>query len=200
MANLLTINECIRSLKETADYNDRLLLVETVVKNPKVAHEIVSIGSGLSGASLAAAWASLGAAATASSVSGMLLAAGFTNPATLSAAGTVAAGLVAAATIAAGGRLAYVLAKDASRGVFNPAQSQRALGDLIDVVVKRDKALNKNDADGIIKYTTKMKTLAKKLHEDSVADLKKHKIDQHTYRTYLKISEKGMLGRLSNLA
>lgn len=186
-------------LKEvvSSDVSNRLLLEVGV--EPAVAKEMVHIGSALSGASLAAAWASLGTAATAASVKGLLLAAGFTNPVTLTALGVAAAGGIAAATVIAGGKIAYTLSKDATRGVFNPSESQRLAADLLDVVKKRDKALAKNHPKDVIRITNKMQEVAKNLHDAAIRDLKKEAIDKKTYHMYMSLSKKGVLGRLSTL-
>lgn len=186
-------------IEESVQQTHAEALLEGLAVDPVVAKEVVNVSSALSGASLAAAWASLGTAATAASVKGLLLAAGFSNPVTLTAIGTVAAGAVAAATIAAGGKIAYNLAKDANRGVFNPSNSQRAAGDLLDAVVKRDTALAKKNQVKTLKYTALMQKKARVLHDAAVVDLKKEVIDKKTYHTYLKLAEKGVIGRLSTL-
>lgn len=190
----------IKSLiQENIEEHRRMLVMESFSIDPAVAKEAVSIGSALSGASLAAMWASLGTAATAASVKGLLVAAGFTNPVTLTTIGMVAAGAVAAATVAAGGKVAYNLAKDATRGVFSPTASERAAGDLLDAVMKRDKALHQKSDKNIVKYTASMQKKARKLHDAAVADFKKQSIDKKTYHIYLNLAQKGTVGRLSTL-
>lgn len=186
-------------IDESLRKQESLHIMEALKVEPTVAKEMINISSALSGASLAAAWASLGTAATAASVKGLLVAAGFTNPVTLSALGMTAAGIVAAATVAAGGKVAYNLAKDATRGVFNPSASQRAAGDLLDAVVKRDKSLSNKKESAIIKNTANMQKKAKLLHDAAITDYKKGVIDKKTYHAYLNLSEKGVIGRLSTL-
>ena len=177
-------------------------ILEALKIDKTTTKEIVNVSSGLSGASLAAAWASLGTAATAASVKSLLIAAGFTNPAALLALSTVAAGAVAVATVIAGGKVAYTLAKDANRGVFNPPASQRLVMDIVSLVTKRDTALSKEakDKNKIASLTLKIQAKSKELIDISYKDYKSEKIDLHTYRVYMRIAEKGVLGRLSNMA
>lgn len=186
-------------ISESLREQESRLVLEALKVEPAVAKEMINISSALSGAALAAAWASLGTAATAASIKGLLLAAGFTNPVTISALGLVAAGVVAAGVVTAGGKVAYNLSKDATRGVFNASESQRAAGDLLDAVIKRDKALSQKKESSIIKTTEKMQKKAKVLHAAAIKDLKKGVIDKKTYHTYLNLAEKGVIGRLSTL-
>jgi hypothetical protein len=187
-------------VETTLSINSAAPLIESLEASaPSLKREFVSIGSALSGASLAAVWASFGVAASTATIKGLLLAAGFSNPVTLTTVATIAAGAIAAATIAAGGRIAYNISKDVSRGVYNPTSSQRIASDLLDEVVKRDIALREKNEKAIVKYTASMQRTAKELHNAASSDLKKGDIDRKTFHAYIRLSEKGVLGRLSTL-
>lgn len=183
-------------IRECVNHTVALSILEESKIPLETKKEVLNVGAGLSGASLAAIWATIGMGGTAAGVKSLLLAAGFLNPVAVTATASAVSLAVAGATVYAGGKLAYDKAKQFTSGKDKAAL---AFDKLIKEVRNRDSYLKHHNSKGIEKSTEKVKSLSKELHDITISMYRDGEIDADRYHVYMQVSKKGLLGRLSTI-